>query len=245
MARTSIRILLVGALAAAAAQAAVPAPITHGSRDRREVALTFDADMTQGMLGLLESGKVARWYDPELIAYLRRTRTPATVFLTGLWAKTYPGIVRSLARDRLFELENHSYDHAAWKDPCYGLPVVKTAARKRFEVAGSARIIESVAGRAPRYFRFPGGCFAPADLAIVAAAGERVVGWDVVSGDAFQPDPAVVERAVLDGVRPGSIVVMHFMGAPNAPATAAALKIVVPELKARGYRFVTLRELLR
>ena len=50
---------------------------------------------------------------------------------------------------------------------------------------------------------------------------------------------------VLDDVRPGSIVVMHLIGAPNAPATAAALRTVIPALRARGYRFVTLRELLR
>jgi peptidoglycan/xylan/chitin deacetylase (PgdA/CDA1 family) len=66
----------------------------------------------------------------------------------------------------------------------------------------------------------------------------------VVSGDAFQSDPKVVVRAVLAGVQPGSIIVMHLMGAPNTPATADALATLIPELRARGYEFITLREML-
>ena len=80
---------------------------------------------------------------------------------------------------------------------------------------------------------------------MVASLGEQAVQWDVVSGDPFQPDPGPIERAVLGGVRPGSVVVMHVMGPPNAPATASALKTILPALAARGYHFVKLRRLLR
>lgn len=66
----------------------------------------------------------------------------------------------------------------------------------------------------------------------------------MVSGDAFQSDPKVVVRAVLAGVQPGSIIVMHLMGAPNTPATADALATLIPDLQARGYEFITLREML-
>ena len=101
-----------------------------------------------------------------------------------------------------------------------------------------------LAARVPRYFRFPGGCHGRSDLALVAALGETPVGWDVVSGDAFQPDARIVASTVLARVRPGSIVVLHHVGAPNAPATEAALRQIIPALRARGYRFVTLEQLL-
>jgi peptidoglycan/xylan/chitin deacetylase (PgdA/CDA1 family) len=64
--------------------------------------------MTPAMSADLRSGRVKSWYDRDVVRILRRTRTPATIFLTGLWTKTYPGAVRSFARDPLFELENHS-----------------------------------------------------------------------------------------------------------------------------------------
>lgn len=238
------RILLAAAALLLAGSHPRPVVITHGDRTARRVALTFDADMTPQMLAALRSGKVKSWYDERIVRLLQATHTPATIFLTGLWTRTYPRVVRSLARDPLFELENHSWDHAAWTGDCYGLPRVTATRRKRAEVLAAAAEIARVTGRSPRYFRFPGGCHSARDVRLVAAAGEQVIGWDVVSGDPFQPAPAPIERAVLDGVRPGSIVVMHLIGAPNAPATAAALRVVVPALKARGYRFVTVAALL-
>lgn len=230
---------------AAGASPPIPASvIQHGPRTRRWVALTFDADMTRGMLAMLASGRVRSWYDAALFAELRATRTPATIFLTGLWTARYPEVVRRLARDPLFELENHSLDHAGWTTPCYGLPTVTGQPSKTEEIGAAARIIQRVAGVRPRYFRFPGGCEREADVRLVARFGERPVGWDVVSGDAFEPDPRVIVHAVLSGVRPGSIVIAHCIGAPNTPATARAMATIIPALRARGYRFVTLRELL-
>jgi peptidoglycan/xylan/chitin deacetylase (PgdA/CDA1 family) len=221
------------------------AEIDHGPRSLRRVALTFDADMTRAMLARLHSGVQRTWYDAAIVHELETTSTPATIFLTGLWTEAYPNVVRRLARNPLFELENHSVDHSGWLTPCYGLPVVSGALSKRAEIEQAAAIIHRVTGITPRYFRFPGGCHDRDDLRLVAAAGERPVGWDVVSGDPFEPDPEVIIHNVLEGVRPGSIVVMHIVGAPNAPATDRALPTIITALRARGYRFVTVRELLR
>jgi peptidoglycan/xylan/chitin deacetylase (PgdA/CDA1 family) len=222
----------------------VTGEITHGPRTHPWVALTFDADMTRAMLARLRSGTQRSWYDAEIVAELRATHTPATIFLTGLWTDAYPGVTRELARDSLFELENHSVDHSGWLAPCYGLPLVHGEGSKRAEVRDAAATIRSVAGVNPRYFRFPGGCRDGADLRLVARAGERAVAWDVVSGDPFEPNPATIAHNVLTGARPGSIVVMHLIGAPNAPATARALPAIIAGLRARGLRPVTLRRLL-
>lgn len=232
----------------AAPTAAPPGPavamIAHGPRDRRVIALTFDADMTSGMLAQLRSGAVASWYEARIVATLREAKVPATVFLTGLWTQAYADVVRSLAADPLFELENHSMDHAAWRTPCYGLPFVSTDAARRAELTNAATAIHDIAGVEPAYFRYPGGCHAGSDDGLVAALGERALDWDVVSGDAFQANPDVVVNQVLARVQPGSIVVMHFIGAPNAPATANALDRLIPLLRAQGYGFATVRDLL-
>lgn len=228
----------------ATASASSPRLILHGPRTHKWVALTFDADMTQAMIADLHSGKVRSWYDRAVVNTLRRTHTPGTIFLTGLWTKTYPNAVRSFARDPLFELENHSWDHAAWAGTCYGLPAVRSRARKKAEVLKTAAIIKRVAGVTPRYFRFPGGCLTSADVRLVASLGEQPVQWDVISGDSFLTDPARVEEEVLRQVQPGSIVVMHLVGPARTPATAPAVKYLIPKLRARGYRFVTLERLL-
>ena len=67
-----------------------PRVIEHGPRDRPEIALTFDADMTRAMAARLKSEQVRSWYDPAIVRELQETGTPATFFVTGLWAMTYP-----------------------------------------------------------------------------------------------------------------------------------------------------------
>jgi len=218
--------------------------ITHGPRRGHDVALTFDADMTQVMLSKVRSGLHSIGYDHEIVRELRASHTQATIFMTGLWPTAHPAAANSLAADPLFEIENHSYDHAGWEPPCYGLPLVRSETDKRREVADTTNVLTGLIGGAPHYFRFPGGCHTAADVRLVASLGETPVQWDVVSGDPGQPNPAVVSRNVLQGARPGSIIVMHLVGAPNAPATAAALRTILPGLHQRGLHPVKLDELL-
>ena len=218
--------------------------ITHGPRSGHDVALTFDADMTKAMLAGVRAGRTSIGYDPQIVNELRDSHTHATIFMTGLWPTAHSDAARSLAADPLFEIENHSMDHAGWEPPCYGLPLVSGDAAKRAEVEQTANALSNLIGSQPNYFRFPGGCHTAADVKLVAAAGETPVQWDVVSGDPGQPNPAVVANNVLRGARPGSIIVMHLVGAPNAPATAAALRTILPGLKQRGLHPVTLNKLL-
>src|SRR5205823_580346 len=64
-----------------------PEVIEHGSRDKKQVALTFDADMTVGMKALLDRGIVKSWYNAPIKETLDREQVKATVFLGGLWSK--------------------------------------------------------------------------------------------------------------------------------------------------------------
>jgi peptidoglycan/xylan/chitin deacetylase (PgdA/CDA1 family) len=211
---------------------------------QRVIALSFDADMTPGMLQQLRSGKVASWYDADLIATLRRTETPATLFVSGLWAQTYPRVTKRLAADPQLEIGSHTWDHLAWTSTCYGLPSVSTTAEKQAEIDRTSGALERATGRRPVLFRFPGLCHEPSDLERVAAAGEQVIDG-TASGDALQDDPAVIVRTVLGALSPGRIFVMHMMGGPNAPATGAAVRQLIPQIRERGYRMVTVGELLR
>ncbi|HKR48673.1 MAG TPA: polysaccharide deacetylase family protein [Pseudonocardiaceae bacterium] len=221
--------------------------VQEGPSDRKRVALTFDADMTPDMRQRLESGKVRTWYNENVIEVLRRTGTPATLFLTGLWAQTYPGVAESLGDDPLFEIANHSLEHKAFR-PCYTLPALREE-DKLAAVSESEKVIEQITGKRPYYFRFPGGsitCARQRDVALVAALGEQAVDW-TAAGDAYQPDPQAVVDSVMANIRPGAIVALHMHGSnetPNAPATDEAIALLIPELKSQGYELVTLGQLL-
>ncbi|TVP33448.1 polysaccharide deacetylase [Streptomyces griseus subsp. griseus] len=205
------------------------------------VALTFDADMTADQGPRAAAGE--RFDNPGLIALLRRSNVPSTVFMTGRWTEEYPEQAKAIGADPLFEVANHSYSHHAFSSPCYGLPKVEEAAMARdVERAFTAFRKAGVRNVVP-YFRFPGGCYDDAALRALAPANVTAVQWDVVSGDAFAADADAVAEQVLDGVRPGSLVVMHCTRSA-APATEAAVRRIVPELRERGYRFVKVSELM-
>lgn len=213
-----------------------------GRSTEKVVALTFDADMTADQGPRAARGE--RFDNPELIATLRRLEVDATIFMTGRWAEEYPDQVRSIGGDPRFEIANHSYSHYAFAEPCYGLPKVAPPdmasdvgrAFDSFRDAGAVNVVP--------YFRFPGGCYDDTALHALAPARVTAVQWDVVGGDAFAKDPDAVAEQVLSGVRPGSLVVLHCTRSA-APATERAIRRIVPELRARGYRFVKVSELMR
>jgi peptidoglycan/xylan/chitin deacetylase (PgdA/CDA1 family) len=163
--------------------------------------------------------------------------------MTGRWAEEYPGQARSLGRDPLFEVANHSYSHYAFTDDCYGLPTVSgDRMRSDVERAYTAFRAAGVPDAMP-YFRFPGGCYDRRALRALTPVGVTAVQWDVVSGDAFATDAEAVTRQVLEGVRPGSVVVMHCTRSA-APTTERVVRAVVPQLRARGFRFVKVSGLI-
>ena len=213
----------------------------NGPRDANRLALTFDADMTPFMLGQLQRGAVASWYNREVVDILRQEGVPATIFMTGLWAQAYPDVARDLAADPSFEIGSHTFDHSAFRTPCYGL---FGASDRTAEIETAQIAIASVTGVTPRLIRFPGDCYDVSDVSLAASEGLSVISGDVRGGDGFNPSSASVVGVVMNQARGGSIILLHLQGGPNAPMTAPALRQVIPALRAAGYQFVTVSDLL-
>ncbi|MFF4210287.1 polysaccharide deacetylase family protein [Streptomyces sp. NPDC001796] len=212
-----------------------------GATREKTVALTFDADMTADQGERAEDGEA--FDNPDLIDTLRDLEVPATVFMTGRWADQYPEEARDIGEDPLFEVGNHSYSHYSFTRSCYGLPVLPVKQQRSDVERAFTAIRKAGVPRVMPYFRFPGGCYDDRALRAIGPLGVTAVQWDVVSGDAFATDANRVARQVLEGVRPGSVVVMHCTRSA-APVTEAAVRAVVPELRKQGYRFVKVSELI-
>ncbi|WP_328677474.1 polysaccharide deacetylase family protein [Streptomyces sp. NBC_01261] len=209
--------------------------------DGKTVALTFDADMTADEGPRAAAGE--HFDNPQLISTLRTLKVPATVFMTGRWADEYPAEARAIGRDPQFEIANHSYSHYAFTGDCYGLPTVSPERMKADVERAYTAFKKAGVPNAMPYFRFPGGCYDRQALKTLSAVGVTAVQWDVVSGDAFATDSDAVAQQVLEGVKPGSVVVMHCTRSA-APATERAVRMIVPELRKKGYRFVKVSELI-
>ena len=193
------------------------------------VALTFDAGANGNGI-------------PAILSTLRSAGVPATFFLTGSFASSFPDYSRSVvgAGDRV---GNHTVDHPHLPS----MSDVKVSA----EVTDAAATITSVTGASPfPLFRFPYGESDARTLTLVNSLGYVAVGWTVDTlgweGSSAGITPASIVTRIMAGLRPGEIVLMHVGSNPNDGSTldADALPSVIGSLKAAGYSFVTLDALL-
>jgi peptidoglycan/xylan/chitin deacetylase (PgdA/CDA1 family) len=112
------------------------------------------------------------------------------------------------------------------------------------EILAAADRITQINGHAVRLFRPPYGSFDATTLAVLRAERMLMALWTVDTRDYAATSPRPIVRAALADARAGAIVLMHDGPAPR-PNTLAALRTIVPALRRRGYRLVSLPTLLR
>ena len=114
---------------------------------------------------------------------------------------------------------------------------------QRAEIETEATRAQSIGLAASGLFRPPYGSFNRATLKVLASLRMLMVLWSVDAQDYRLPGASVIIKRVLDGARPGAIVLLHD-GGGNRSQTLAAVPLIVRELRRRGFRLVTVPELL-
>ncbi len=217
--------------------------IFHGPRDKKQIAITFDAEMTDSMKADLVSGKTRSSYDKRIVDILNQTKTKATFFLTGLWIELYPKETEDLSNNSLFELGSHSYTDSSYYGFCFGLKQLPNTVKVE-DIGATEKLLRENAHIDNKLFRFPGGCYTPDDVKLVNQANDIVVHWDVSGSDGFNNNTQQIIHNVIGNTQNGSIIILHLNGAPNSPKTADALPEIISNLKSRGFEFVKVTELL-
>ena len=212
---------------------------------RKLIALTFDL--------CEQSGEIAG-YDGAVIDYLRDKQIKATLFVGGKWMLTHPERTQQMMAHPLFELANHGWTHRntrlldaqALTDEIVKPQAAYEEVRAKLAARQCVRGLEANMSAIPRrmgLYRFPFGACNAASLQAAGDAGLLPIQWDVSSGDpAPSQSAALMSASVAKQVRPGSIVLFHANG--RGAHTAEALPLLIPKLKAQGYEFVTVTELL-
>lgn len=202
------------------------------STSSRILAFTFDACGT----------KYGNGYNAKLIAFLRKERIPATLFITGLWMDANPEIFRELAADTLFEIENHGLKHrpcAVCGETEYGIQGTLNVGQAVDEIELNNRKIQQLTGRRPKFFRSATAFCDETCVNVAGQLGITIISYDILSGDAVEQTPAPeIAENILHGARDGAIVIMHMNHPQNH--TLEALEEAVPRLRQMGYRFVKL-----
>ncbi|AHH17955.1 putative polysaccharide deacetylase [Nocardia nova SH22a] len=185
---------------------------------RKVVALTID------------DGPTGR--TPEILETLAAQHVPATFYLVG----------RDLAAHREYgariaaaghEIGNHSYTHRRL--------VFVTPGTVAAEVERTDTEIARTGYRGPVTFRPPYGKKLVALPRYLSHHDRTTVMWDVESDSTGGADTGTIASKTVNGVRPGSIILLHAM---YQPAALAAIPRIVTELRSRGYDFVTVSQLI-
>ncbi|HEX3692574.1 MAG TPA: polysaccharide deacetylase family protein [Solirubrobacteraceae bacterium] len=192
----------------------------HGPR-RRWVALTFDDGPSP--------------YTRRFVQMLRAQKAVATFFTIGRQVESgYKGVLREELRDG-DALGDHTWTHP-------NLPGLSAGA-VRSQLALTRSRIGAVSGYLPCVFRPPYGTYDSTVLAVARSLGLDTVTWEVDPSDYALPGSAAIVQRVLAQVQPGSVVLSHDGGGPRLQ-TLAAYPPIIAALRARGYRFVTVPQLL-
>ncbi|MEA2474333.1 MAG: hypothetical protein QOE06_2248 [Thermoleophilaceae bacterium] len=201
--------------------------VSRGSAPARRIALTFD------------DGPDPRW-TPRVAAELTRLGVPATFFVVGSRVVRYPGLVRDL-HEHGFELGNHTFSHT----DVAALPGWELS----LQLGLTENAVAGATGVRPRLFRPPYSAVPAAvttkqlaGLRAVARRGYAVVLSDFDTRDWSRPGVASIVSAGIPPSGAGGLVLMHDGGGDRSQ-TVAALRRLVPELRRRGFRFVTASDL--
>ena len=184
------------------------------------VALTFD------------DGPVAPYTD-SILDLLRDERVKATFFVIGSSVARHPDLARRMVGEG-HELGNHSYSHDRM--------VLMSQPRIRREVENTDSLIRAAGGTGRIAFRPPYGKRLVALPWYLARTGRTTVLWTLEPDTWFRDRKSMADH-VARNVRPGSIIILH-VEIPSRVEERAALRQIIADLKARGYRFLTVSELM-
>lgn len=193
-------------------------PVYSVETEEKVVALTFDAawgaDKTRGIIELLEK------YDAD-----------GTFFLVGFWIDKYPEETKLIAEKGL-EIGNHSNNHLHMSK------LQNDEIKKEIESVNVR--LQELTGKTPKYFRPPFGEYDNKLLENVASLDMVGVQWSVDSLDWKGLSGEEIAKRVLSRVHNGAIILFH----NNSDHVLDALPIILPKLKADGYKCVSIDELV-
>ena len=184
------------------------------SEEDKVVALTFDDGPSK--------------YTKDILDILKRYDACGTFFLIGNKVSFYGNILKEMLQNGN-EIGNHSYDHK------YLTRLSENEVKE--EVSKTQEEIKRVTGFTPKLFRPTYGGY---NNTLKSYIDLTFVLWDVDSRDWEVKNTEGIMNNVLKDVKAGSIILFH----DNHEYSVKALPEVIKELKKRGYKFVTVSELL-
>lgn len=201
--------------------------VYHTETAQKVVALTFDDGPNPPYTG-------------QVLDILKEYHVPATFFVIGQNVVKHPELVKRIAAEG-HQLGNHTYHH---------LDLLK-ADRKTIaeEVDSTNQAVFAASGIVPHLVRPPHGFRDPVVMEMMAERKLKVVEWSVMSRDWTNPGVETIVERTVNNVKNGSIILLHdgdgIASRDSREQSVEAARRIIEQLSAKGYKFVTVDEILR
>lgn len=225
MAAALVCLLAVGTLTAYAADAQAvywstprSLPIYCVDRSDNKIAISFDC----------------AWgveYTDALLDCLKESNVRATFFMVQFWTEKYPEYVKKIDEAGC-EIGTHSATHSYMSK--------QSETEIRSELTSSAAAIQKITGKNVELFRPPYGDYDNLLIDTCSTMGIYPIQWDVDSLDWKDLSASDIATRVIERVKSGSIILCH----NNGLHTAEALPVIIDTLRAKGFDFVPIGELI-
>lgn len=193
----------------------------NNENKQMKIALTFD------------DGPHPR-YTPQILEILDEYKIKATFFVVGINAQNYPDTMESVIK-KGHEIGNHTYSHPHVS--CLNPKTLKD------EVEKCESTIYGLTDYKTKLFRPPEGMIDADVRSVLRSLDYKVILWDIDTLDWANTPSETIAHNVIKNIKSGDIVLMHDYIAHNSP-TPDALRIFIPELLEKGYKFVVISELI-
>ena len=214
------------------------------------IPLSFDIDQIGAAPNKIvlsfDDGPDRRW-TPKILDILREKKVPAVFFVIGSEANQAPDLLRREYNEG-HEIGNHTFTHPKFDEI--------TPTEVRWQLNLTQRLIESTLGVKSILFRPPYGIDHQPEYAEEVAQlpypqelGYIIVGQQIdpddwrMMGDKHQRPAQEIADDVLRQAKKGNIVLLHDGGGERAQ-TVAALPLIIDQLRAKGYEFASVSELI-
>ena len=186
----------------------------------KPIALTFDDGPWPNTTG-------------QVLDFLKKNNVKATFFVVGRQVQRYPQLTKRIVAEG-HAIANHTWSHQYHRYNPGGAAS---------EIDKTAELVYKLTGVKTNLFRPPGGILNNGLATYAQQKKYAVVMWSADSLDWRHNNPQVLRDRILREASAGGIVLMHD-GGGNRAKTVQALPLVIAELKKRGYKFVTVSELM-
>ncbi|WP_409343387.1 polysaccharide deacetylase family sporulation protein PdaB [Paenibacillus sp. MBLB4367] len=199
-----------------------PSALYSVQTEKKLIALTFDISWgelrTKPIIDVLDKKNVKK----------------ATFFLSSPWSQSHQEIVGDIVKHG-YEIGSHGHKHVNYSS------LSDEEIRKQLTTAH--RILSDVTKQEPSLLRLPNGDFDKRVLRIANELNYTVVQWDTDSLDWKNPGTENIIERVVSKAHPGDIVLLH--ASDSVKQTHEALPVIIDKLRAEGYEFVTVSELMK